>query len=139
MKIDALLDELEVDFDERIAEHLSTILHERGKKKALICYMATAGVTPSEAETYVERLIDKQQAAEDDGSEGHGSEGDGSEGDDSEDDDSSGGSAADRSKGTRLDAAEDILDVADLHKMLDDVVAKTFRDQPRKQRGRRRR
>ncbi len=139
MKIDALLDELEVDFDERLAEQMSTILDERGQRKAAVCYMATAGVTPSEAENYVERLIEKQQSTEDDDSEDDDPEDDDPEDGDSEDDGSSGGSATDRSKGTRLDAAGDVFDVADLHKMLDDVVAKTWRDQPRQQRGRRRR
>jgi hypothetical protein len=128
-KIDALLDEFDVDFDGRLRKQLSTILHEEGKKVAMLSYIAITGATASEAESYVEQLIDEERATE----------GGDPEDDGPEDDDSSGGSAADRSKGTRLDAAGDVLDVANLHKMLDDVVAKTFRDQPRQQRGRRRR
>ena len=85
MKIDALLDELEVDFDERLAEQMSTILDERGQRKAAVCYMATAGVTPSEAENYVERLIEKQQSTEDDDSEDDDPEDDDPEDNDPED------------------------------------------------------
>ena len=86
----------------------------------MAAYMTITGSTATEAEEYVDELTE-EKGDEDDGS---------------ADDDQAGGSDRDGPKQGRVDAGEEVLDVAELHRMLDDMVEKTF---PGKLPGKRRR